>query len=140
MPSSSIKNVVFTNVRNIWRRDNTTETGLSRRLLAISSKDSSVVVVENGEIGCIGSRTTCPTANLAGYDYVDLEGGSLAPGLLTFGSPLGLGEIIMESSTTDGYVFDALAGPSPPSIAGGSGSIIKASDGLQFATRNALCV
>lgn len=141
LPPRSTKNVVFTNVRNVWTRDNTSETGISRIFKGASdssSTDTSVVVVENGQIKCTGSVSTCQTADLQGYDAVDLEGGSLAPGLLTFGSPLGLAEIVAEPSTADGNVFDALVGPSPPSILGGEGSVIKASDGLVFTTRDAL--
>ena len=47
----------------------------------------------------------------------------------------GLEEIEAEESTRDGSVFDALGGPSsPPSIIGGDGSLIRAADGLIFAT------
>ncbi|OJT07354.1 hypothetical protein TRAPUB_1790 [Trametes pubescens] len=70
-------------------------------------------------------------------EYVDLEGGSLAPGLTTFGSPLGLEEIMGEVSTKDGYVLDPLQ-DRVPKVVGGNGALIHAIDGLQFGTRHAL--
>ncbi|KAG5635819.1 hypothetical protein H0H81_010006 [Sphagnurus paluster] len=68
---------------------------------------------------------------------IDLKGGSLAPGLTTFGSPIGLVEIKLEPSTTDGPVFDPLTG-TVPAIVGGDAAVIRAVDGLQFEGRNAL--
>ena len=35
-------------------------------------------------------------------EFVDLEGGSLAPGFTSYGSSLGLEEILFEPSTNDG--------------------------------------
>ena len=59
------------------------------------------------------------------------------PGLLTYGSPLGLEHIESEPSTTDGTVLSALESD-VPEIIGGSGAVIHASEGLEFATRDAL--
>ena len=59
------------------------------------------------------------------------------PGLLTYGSPLGLEHIEAEPSTIDGTVLSALESD-VPDIIGGTGAVIRASDGLQFATRDAL--
>ena len=41
-------------------------------------------------------------------EFIDLERGSLAPGLTSYGSSLGLGQILFEPSTNDGDVFDPL--------------------------------
>lgn len=60
-----------------------------------------------------------------------------SPGLISFGSPLGLNNIEAESSTNDGDVFDSLTG-SVPEVVGGDGSVIRAVDGLLYATRDAL--
>lgn len=45
--------------------------------------------------------------------YVDLQGGAIGPGLLTYGSPPGTEEINYEPSTPDGPLYDALAGDVP---------------------------
>jgi hypothetical protein len=68
---------------------------------------------------------------------VDLEGGSISPGLVSCGAPLGLEEISFEPSTTDGLVPDSLLKPIPK-ILGGDFLLLHAADGLQFGTRNAL--
>ena len=59
------------------------------------------------------------------------------PGLLTYGSPLGLEHIESEPSTTDGAVLSALESE-VPEVIGGSGTVICALDGLEFSTRDAL--
>ena len=68
---------------------------------------------------------------------LDLEGGSLSPGLTTYGAPVGLEEINQEPSTADGVVPDPLLG-SVPKVAGGEGALIRAVDGLQFGGRDTL--
>lgn len=142
-PSRSVKNVVFVNVQSVWSRVENEE-GIEQIFDVSTSERTSgngrtAVVVEDGKIQCIGSMLTCAVGNLVGYEMIDLEGGSLAPGMTSFGAPLGLGEIAGESSTKDGQVFDPLSG-SVPSIVGGDGAVIRAADGLQFATRDALYV
>ena len=90
-----------------------------------------------------GSIAICAEGDIVGpcggemEEVMDLEGGSLAPGLTTFGSLLGLVEIQMEKSTNDGVVFDPLTGR-VPSIVGGDEAVIRAVDGLQFDGRNTL--
>lgn len=59
-----------------------------------------------------------------------------SPSLLSYGSPLGLEHIQGERSTKDGTVLDPLT-EDPPEILGRS-IIIRASDGLQFSSRDAL--
>ena len=71
-------------------------------------------------------------------ELVDLEGGSLVPGLTSYGSQLGLEEILFESSTNDGVVFDPLVDGNLPSVLGKDTAIIRAVDGLQFNGRNTL--
>ena len=103
--------------------------------------EEGVVVVENGKIVCVGSRSdACVRAAMDSTAVplvLDLEGGSISPGLVSFGSQLGLAEIAMESSTIDGVVFEPLRGEVPSII---DGEIIRAFDGLQFGSRNALYV
>ena len=70
--------------------------------------------------------------------FVDLEGGSLAPGLMSHGSSLGLEEILFEPCTNDGDVFDPLVDGNLPSVLGKDTGIIRAVDGLQFNGRNTM--
>ncbi|CAE6466595.1 unnamed protein product [Rhizoctonia solani] len=67
---------------------------------------------------------------------VDLAYGSLSPGFISFGAPLGLEEIEAESSTNDGRGLDPLFGEGVPEIAGGDELVIRAVDGLSFAGRS----
>jgi hypothetical protein len=71
-------------------------------------------------------------------EFIDLEGGSLAPGLTSYGSPLGLVEMIFEPTTNDGVVLDPLVDGNLPSILGRDTAIVRAVDGLQFNGRNTL--
>jgi len=101
-----------------------------------------VVVVRNGDIICYGAEVACALDGLTEGErvrVVDLQGGTISPGLLTYGSPLGLQEIEAEPSTGDGTVFDPLTGR-VPQLVGGDISIVRAVDALQFAGRDSLCV
>ncbi|KAF7364300.1 Composite domain of metallo-dependent hydrolase [Mycena sanguinolenta] len=124
--------VAFVNVRNAWvKRDG--------RIHALTEGETAneanlTVIVHGGRIACAGSGA-CGEFLAAGTEIVDLEGGALAPGLTTFGSDLGLSEIMLEASTTDGPVFDALT-MQVPSILGHT--VVRAVDGLQFGGRNTL--
>jgi len=68
---------------------------------------------------------------------IDLHGGSISPGLVSFGAPLGLQIIDQESSTNDGNVYDPLI-KAVPKILGGDGAVARAVDGLQYSSRDAL--
>lgn len=126
--------VVFTNVSSFWGL----EDGEIMEMYS-SSNDLSAgkIVVKEGLPICFGKASSC-----VDYDShpevltVDLQGGSISPGLTSYGSNLGLQEIAMESSTTDGVVRDALTGSVPGLL--GPEPLIRAVDGLQFATRDAL--
>jgi len=61
---------------------------------------------------------------------------NFSPALISYGSPLALNHIDAEESAIDGYVSNPLD-LEPPSILG-QGNVIRAIDGLQFATRDAL--
>ena len=71
-------------------------------------------------------------------EFVDLEGGSLAPGFTSYGSSLGPEEILYEPFTNDGDVYDPLVDGNLPSVLGKDTAIIRAVDGLQFNGRNTL--
>ncbi|KAH9048372.1 carbohydrate esterase family 9 protein [Lactarius hengduanensis] len=128
--------VLFTGVRSVILPDR----DYLAELFSAQEDEAGVVAVQNGDIICYGTATTCSLDNLADGErvrVVDLQGGAISPGLLTYGSPLGLQEIEAESSTGDGQVFDPLTGW-VPKLVGGDDSIVRAVDALQFAGRDAL--
>ncbi|KAL5535942.1 hypothetical protein ACEPAF_4036 [Sanghuangporus sanghuang] len=127
--ASSESIVIFTNVSYVWNLDST-----SGKLQSTAIEDHGVVISKAGEIICRGSCASfLPSGDVT---FVDLEGGSIAPGLVSFGSDLGLQEIGMEDSTTDGTVLDAFSQHISKIL--GENPVVRAADGLLFATRNAL--
>jgi hypothetical protein len=139
LPERASTNVVlFTGVRSVILpgQDDLAE------VYSVRGDEVGVVGVKNGEIICYGAEVACSFGNLADGErvrVVDLQGGAISPGLLTYGSPLGLQEIEAESSTGDGQVFDPLSGWVPKPV-GGDDSAVRAVDALQFAGRDALFV
>ena len=101
-----------------------------------SEKKEMVLHVDGSIVICAEGDTVGPCGGEM-EEIVDLEGGSIAPGLMTFGSQLGLIEILMEQSTNDGIVIDPLT-DKVPSVVGGDEAVIRAVDGLQFEGRNTL--
>ncbi|KAI0789155.1 carbohydrate esterase family 9 protein [Abortiporus biennis] len=100
----------------------------------------SVVVVDAGRIVCYDTMNldSCQSfLQSSNPRIIDLEGGSISSALVTYGSPLGLGEMESEDSTMDGDVFDPLKA-GVPSVMGGDGALVHAADGLQFGSRSAL--
>ncbi|KAJ7021523.1 carbohydrate esterase family 9 protein [Mycena alexandri] len=122
--------VVFVNVQSVLTPD---ASSIQEVFLAADDGALGTVVVENGQITCVGVCSMATDAMI-----IDLEAGSISPGLVTFGSPLGLEHIQSEPSTTDGTVYDPLSSKGVPEIVGGDGAIIRAADGLLFRTRDAL--
>uniref|UniRef100_A0A8H8CNE4 Amidohydrolase-related domain-containing protein n=1 Tax=Psilocybe cubensis TaxID=181762 RepID=A0A8H8CNE4_PSICU len=126
--------IVFTNIDSVFTRQG------QKIIHAFSSArkgEAGVVVVKSGEIICIGASLDCTHAHTdSDADVFDLEGGSISPALISFGSRLGLNHIDAEPSTNDGSVHDPLKSDWPSLL--GEGSIIRAVDGLQFSTRDAL--
>lgn len=126
--------VLFTNVRSTYARTNGV---IEESFSAQEVEDFGVVVVKNGKITCSGTRHSCATSSIEGEaEIIDLKGGSVAPGLTTFGSTLGLSEIDGEPSTGDGLVYDPLI-RNVPSILGNA-ALARAVDGLQFSGRSTL--
>ncbi|KAJ6483842.1 hypothetical protein C8R47DRAFT_1217531 [Mycena vitilis] len=124
--------VLFVNVSRVWSRSGA---GMG---MGTYGEAPWRVLVEGGAVRCVDSteHTACVSdAAVADAKVLDLKGGELAPGLTTFGSDLGLSEIMLESSTTDGRVFDPLTN-SVPKILGDT--LVRAVDGLQFGGRNTL--
>ncbi|KAK0189119.1 hypothetical protein F5146DRAFT_1058052 [Armillaria mellea] len=127
--------VVFVNVSDVYIRDHHT---VKRSFSGQQDDEAGVLVVEAGKIACAGVKATCLAEN-AYHDavVVDLVGGSVAPGFVSFGSALGLSHISGEASTNDGPIIGPLLS-NVPSILGGDDAVIRASDGLQFASRDSL--
>ncbi|KAF8558348.1 composite domain of metallo-dependent hydrolase [Imleria badia] len=127
--------IVFTNVSSVYER---TWPSI-QEVFSPRDGESGVVVVRKGEIACYGSRPAC-LASISSLDQefesFDLQGGSISPGLVSYGSPLGLEEIHSEKSTHDGVVLDPLSSDIPDLLAGHE--VMLAVDGLQFAGRDTL--
>ena len=125
--------VVFVNVASIILRDDSASLVDPANFRV--SEGLGVLVASGGKVVCYGMKESCtsyvvdPSAVI-----VDLKGGSISPSLLSFGSPLGLEEIRGEASTQDGLAVDTLSKSSPLAL---QNTLIRASDGLQFATRHA---
>ncbi|KAG6900265.1 hypothetical protein C0993_000718 [Termitomyces sp. T159_Od127] len=126
---------VFTNISSVYlRRDDSIEMTFS----ASSISGSGIAVVQDGSMTCLGQQAQClSTLDATNATFIDLEGGSIAPGLVSFGSPLGLHHIQEEESTNDGDVFDPFIGEGVPNIAGGDTAVVRAMDGLLFGSRDA---
>ena len=131
--------VIFKNVKSI----HVVSKGIVEQLyFAQAATEFATVVSHNGSIACYGDEKKCMSSKILGdtnVSVIDLAGGSLSPGLVTYGSPVGLQHIDQEASTNDGNVYDPLR-KTMPSILGGDSAIIRAADGLQFASRDALYV
>ncbi|KAJ7579295.1 carbohydrate esterase family 9 protein [Mycena floridula] len=126
--------VVFTNVKSVYTRSSVKVL----KAFEATTNEEGVVVVRNGHLVCSGFHQDCFTEPLVAPGepepvFIDLQGGSISPGLLSFGSALGLNHIDQELSTNDGAVSDK---PTPKVLGGGVG-IVRAADGLQFTTRDA---
>ena len=128
--------VLFTNLTNAWVRKGSKIHAIFKDLTSVADRAKrGVVGVQGGDIICVTAQQCRRFKSLAGT-VVDLEGGSIQPGLVTYGSELGLQEIAMEKSTVDGLIFDPLTRDIPKVL--GEDAIIRAADGLQYQTRNAL--
>ncbi|KAI0367346.1 composite domain of metallo-dependent hydrolase [Pilatotrama ljubarskyi] len=141
-PKASVSHtIIFANASSVYLRDAASVFGIQEVMASDGVQEALSVVVKEGRLLCVDSPTSvCAREALDAaeiVEYVNLEGGSVAPGLTTFGSPIGLEEITGEVSTKDGYVLDPLMVPGPRA-AGGEGALIHAVDGIQFGTRNAL--
>lgn len=127
--------VLFTNVKQVWGRSESGQ--IEQKFAGDEAQGSGNVVVVNGRVACIGNACSPNDLTVGEYQTVDLKGGSISPGLMSYGSPLGLGEIMGEPSTVDGQYPDALSGGVPP-IMDDVGALVRAVDALAFQTRDAL--
>jgi hypothetical protein len=132
--NSTTNQAVFFNISRIYVKSAPGEAyGIEELTLP---EGSGVFATLNGKRTCMGDNLACagfvsdPNAEL-----VDLQGGSISPGLVSYGSLIGLGEISGEASTMDGVILDPLANNIPSLL---SDTVINAVDGLQFGSRDAL--
>lgn len=135
MEKKLVNDVVFTNVSAVYLSDGD---DVSERFSAQGEEEVvGVVVVRGGKVSCLGQRCLGDfgEGELKGIEVVDLKGGALLPGLLSYGSPLGLVEITQEPSTQDGYVGEGLAFGVAEVL---KDELIRASDGASFGTKDAL--
>jgi imidazolonepropionase-like amidohydrolase len=133
-PAKSSKgDVLFVNVSEVYRKE-------GGAVVQAFSGPPGTVLVRNGEVICMGSQDICfaqLTSSGEDVDTIDLKGGAISPGLTSFGAPLGLEAIQGEPSTNDGDVIDPVLRVVPRMI---EDSLIRAVDGLQFQSRDALYV
>ena len=92
-PKKSSRNVIFQDVAAFYVPGHVPIADL------VSLSSNATVVVQDGAIACVGE---CAVEQGLEFEVIDLKGGSIAPGLITVGAPLGLVEIITEQSTGDG--------------------------------------
>jgi len=124
--------VLFTNVSAFFSRQGDE---ISKISLTEARQARIVVLVKNGHVQCVGTKSSCPVSS-DDLDMVDLKGGTVSPGLISFGSPLGTTQILAEESTNDSEGPDPFA-KKVPSVLGSHG-MVRAVDGLQFGGRDAL--
>lgn len=124
--------VVFMNVKKVWKKVPGGE--IVDALGYDTSENGITVVVDGGKISCLGEPCVATQGEAT---TVDLKGGSIGPGLMTFGSVLGTEEIASELSTGDGEQYDAMM-EDVPIILSDVGAVAKTADALVFRTRNAL--
>lgn len=130
--------ILFTNLTNVWVRKGGKVHSIFNDLTSPTDRaERGVVGVKGGNIICVTAKE-CEQFKPLVDRIVDLEGGAIQPGLVTYGSKLGLQEIAMEKSTVDGPVSDPLVHTIPKIL--GEETVIRAADGLQYQTRDSLWV
>ena len=135
---STPQTILFTNLTNVWvRKGNKVHSIFNDLVSATDRAERGVVGVKGGNIICVTAKE-CEQFESLINRKVNLEGGAIQPGLVTYGSNLGLQEIGMERSTVDGPVFDPLTHTIPKIL--GEEAVIRATDGLQYQSRNSLWV
>lgn len=128
--------IIFKNVKSLYQKKGGV---IEQVLLPQKTGNFSTIVIRNGSIVCSGDELCSKVAPLdPAFLTIDLEGGSISPGFVSFGSPLGLQHMDQEPSTNDGIVYDHLLQPIPDVL--GNSAIIHAVDGLEYGSRDALCV
>ncbi|VDB95544.1 unnamed protein product [Peniophora sp. CBMAI 1063] len=97
-------------------------------------------IFRHGELEWFGPVRACArrVALERTVEFVNLHGGTISPGLTTFGSELGLSEMRYEDSTRDGPARSTIDDLINPTSGGPRYRLIRAADGLQFGGRDTL--
>ncbi|KAI0832753.1 composite domain of metallo-dependent hydrolase [Trametes gibbosa] len=127
--------VAFQNVREVFLRQGGDEAGVVQEFGIDGQAGTTHVIVDRGRVSCVGP--VCEGEGRNAEVTVDLRGGTIAPGMMAFGSALGIEEIQSEPSTGDGTQFDPLS-KDVPKLMGDVGGLVRVDDALIFGTRNAL--
>lgn len=128
--------VVFVNVNEVMVKDTTT--GAIQATFFSRSLNPGTVVVEGGKVICTGDcSSVLENSEVTEENVIDLAGGSITPGLTTYGGSLGTVEIQGEATTNDGAIGDLAQGKRPEFL---EDVIVQAVDGLLFGGRNTLFV
>jgi imidazolonepropionase-like amidohydrolase len=72
-----------------------------QKITSTSIRQNESVFLSGGKVSCVGDKTTCPDSAFA-EEHIDLNGGTVIPGIIAFGSNLGLTDIVAEPATKDG--------------------------------------
>lgn len=129
--------IAFVNVNELIEKDATGTVLLSLRHDSPSrTKGGGVIIIADGRIQCAGTSASCSNIkDIRAENIVDLQGGSIAPGLITFGAGIGLVEIEQEPGANDGTISDRITSTVPSIL---KDAEIHAFDGIAFAGRNTL--
>lgn len=86
--------ILFTGIEKVLIDTNNT---------SINAKKDLVMLVENGQIKCLDERSSCfHSGAQEDIAHIALENGHVLPGLVAFGTTIGIQSIASESSTGDG--------------------------------------
>lgn len=124
--------MAFVNVNEVLQKD--LATGEIKGLLKGKQVSGGVVIVRDGEIQCIEACSSS-LRDIPSDNVIDLAGGSIVPGLTTFGGDIGVVEIEQETSVNDGRIPDVSQGKAPSFL---EDVTIRAVDGISFGGRNTL--
>ncbi|KAF7556433.1 hypothetical protein G7Z17_g1401 [Cylindrodendrum hubeiense] len=92
-------NIVFTGIQKVL---------IDTPLVSTEDVEDYVLVVEDGQITCLGGESACLSEGIAGgFMKIALEQGYITPGLVAFGNKLGIQSIPSEGSTGDGKTGSA---------------------------------
>ncbi|KAI0355379.1 composite domain of metallo-dependent hydrolase [Trametes cingulata] len=127
--------VAFRNVKEVFLRQGGDSAGVVSSFGVDAEEGVTHVIVDRGRVTCVGP--VCEGEGRNAEVVMDLRGGTIAPGMMAFGSALGIEEIENEPSTGDGTRFDPLR-EDVPRVVGDVGAVVRADDALMFGTRNAL--
>ncbi|KAI0776137.1 composite domain of metallo-dependent hydrolase [Trametes elegans] len=126
--------VAFRNVKEVFLRQGGDSAGVVSSYGLDGDAAATHVIVDRGRITCVGP--VCEGEGRNAEVVMDLRGGTIAPGMMAFGSALGIEELEGDPSTGYGAQFDPLS-EDVPQIVGDVGGLVRIEDALLFGTRDA---